>query len=115
MLFRSLVNTVKINIAMRIAISVLWVRCTTTLSVMACVNSGVASATTCSTRDASNTLRQTCLCLSSSGTNQPKPKRREWAVELPAGASGSTRASGCGEESHASPEHAAANSSLLSV
>ena len=52
------VNTMNTAMPMPSAISVLSVRWTTTLSMIACVNSGNASAISCSTSEASRTSRQ---------------------------------------------------------
>ena len=55
--------------------SVLVVWCTTTLSMITCVPSGVARAMSWMKRDAESTSRQTALWRSSSAQNQRKPKR----------------------------------------
>ncbi len=60
--------------AMAMTMRVLWVRCTTTLSMITWVNSGVTSPSSWMMSEAISTSRQMRLCFSSSGMNQLKPK-----------------------------------------
>ncbi|TXT23964.1 MAG: hypothetical protein FD134_1832, partial [Gallionellaceae bacterium] len=62
----SAVNTINRVMPIPMAHSVLIVWCTTTLSITTWVNTGAASAISCSTSEASSTSRQIALCLSSS-------------------------------------------------
>ena len=102
---KTAVKTMKIAMPIASTTKVLSVWCTTTLSMMACVNSGRPSASNCRIRLAPRTSRQTLRCLSSSGTNQAKPKPL-----LPAGVSASFAASGRARNMTASPEYRHANS-----
>ena len=70
-------NSMNSTSATPITTSVLCVWCTTTLSMMTWVKSGIARPISWITSEASSTSRQTRLCFSSSGMNQRKPKRAE--------------------------------------
>ena len=67
-------KSINTAIPIAMAMSVLSVRCTTTLSMMAWVSKGTPSASNWMMSEALSTSRHTGLCLRSSGTNQPKPK-----------------------------------------
>ncbi len=69
-----LLNSMNMASATPTATSVLCVWCTTTLSMMTCVNSGVVRPTNWMATEASSTSRQMDLYFSNCGMNQRKPK-----------------------------------------